>query len=927
MPNFPIYRGELPEVLNPLKLRHYWLLAYWIYFRPTAFHCYLNTADPKLYKLSGFQRFWQSWRVRAYRHVYLMLPIAAAFLVILAALTLVLYTQITFQGSSSWVNAIAITPNGQTAVLATGTRDLTIKVPAVDSTLSVVNLRWGSQMRNLKGHVAGVTTVAVTPDGKLAVSGSRDYSVRVWDIKKGKQLRSLEGHKDWISGIAITPDGKRIISAAADKTLKIWDLEQGTIIHTLTGHTDIIWSVVVTSDGSKAVSASADKTLKIWDLEQGKELYTLKGHNGWVTDVALTPDGQQIVSASADKTLKIWDLEQGKELYTLKGHNEWITGLAVSPDGQQVVSASTDKTLKVWNIEQGTRIGTLKGHNGWVTSVAITADGKQAVSASTDNTLKVWDLNTLKSIHTLIGHPTWVKAMALTPNKRQVLSASFKGYPKLWSLKRGKELPMPGMIAKSVGLYVGVGVLFPLAVISAVLTIALILAVGVMAFGITGSILSGLVPVFLSSLVFSIAFVATARVAADPMLSAQFNMDNTPTILTVIFGILFGVILSVIFGLTSRPALGFLTGFTFIMLVGIAAGIIIACLMSSGISLQGRVLPAIRAFNAVSFVFNLLVAIGTLRILFYPVQFVLGIWSWLRGKLPPAVWDELLVLPVPGTREYLQAHLLKSESEGLSRVAEVVRNPFQRAYAQRALHTYVHSIPAPLHFLYELLTSEQLNTYVVTPMGQRDWQLLPTTKQVLLGEIANQKVDYTSDGMNCFAENRIWSLTKWIRNRKHSPLTRLADLLYKLSYTKLVESKDFNLSSYEKIYANLTQYPGGMEIADSFEALATFLSYENLSDLTGAGQVISSLSVNQTAIRPQLLEALIGCGEIGDQAIAYQASVTPIQQQAILAQIISALDKLDKYVVEQVVTPEQAILRRSISQWRQMASKAVGEVC
>lgn len=927
MPNFPIYRGELPEVLHPLNLRHYWLLAYWIYFRPTAFHCYLNAADPHLYQLSGFPRFWQSWRVRAYRHVYLMLPIASTFLVILATLTLILYTQITFQGSSSWVNAIAITPNGQTAVLATGARDLTIKVPAVDSTLSVVNLRWGSQMRRLKGHVAGVTAVAVTPDGKLAVSASRDYSVRVWDIKRGKQLRSLESHKDWIPSIAITPDGKRIISASADKTLKIWDIQQGTIIHTLTGHTDVILSVVVTSDGSKAISASADKTLKVWDLEQGTELYTLKGHSGWVTGVALTPDGQQIVSASADKTLKIWDLEQGKELYTLKGHKEWITGLAVSPDGQQVVSASTDKTLKIWDIEQGKTIGTLKGHNGWVTSIAITRDGKQAVSASTDNTLKVWDLNTFEVVHTLIGHPTWVTAIALLPNKLQVLSASFKGYPKLWSLKRGKELPMPGMMAKAAGLQVGVGVLFPLAVISAILTIALILAVGVMAFGITGSILSGLVPVFLSSVVFSIAFVATARVAADPMLSAQYNMDNTPTILTVIFGILLGVILSVIFGLTSRPALGFLTGFTLIMLVGIAAGIIIACLMSSGISLQGRVLPAIRAFNAVSFTFNLLVAVGTLRILFYPVQFVLGIWSWLRGKLPPAVWDELLVLPVPGTREYLQAHLLKSEPEGLSYVAEVVRNPFQRAYAQRALHTYLHSIPAPLHFLYHLLTSTELNTYVVTPMGERDWQLLPTTKQVLLGEIANQKVDYTSDGINCFAENRIWSLTKWLRNRKHSSLTRFADLLYKLAYTKLVEAENFNLSNYEKIYAGLTQYPGGMEIADSFEVLATFLSYKNLSDLTGAGEIVSILPVNETAIRPQLLEALTWCGEIGDQAIAFQASVTPIQQQAILAQMVSNLDKLDEYVIEQVVTPEQAILRRIMRQWRQISSKAVGAVC
>jgi hypothetical protein len=31
------------------------------------------------------------------------------------------------------------------------------------------------------------------------------------------------------------------------------------------------------------------------------------------------------------------------------------------------------------------------------------------------------------------------------------------------------------------------------------------------------------------------------------------------------------------------------------------------------------------------------------------------------------------------------------------------------------------------------------------------------------------------------------------------PITRFAGMLYELSYTKIVESEDFNLSSYEKL--------------------------------------------------------------------------------------------------------------------------------
>jgi regulator of extracellular matrix RemA (YlzA/DUF370 family) len=237
-------------------------------------------------------------------------------------------------------------------------------------------------------------------------------------------------------------------------------------------------------------------------------------------------------------------------------------------------------------------------------------------------------------------------------------------------------------------------------------------------------------------------------------------------------------------------------------------------------------------------------------------------------------------------------------------------------FAQRALHAHLHSVAAPLNFLYYLLTSPDLNTYVVAPINQLDWQILPTTKQVLLGELANRRVNFSSDDVNQLAENIVSGLTWFGRNRKQTPLTRFAGMLYELSYSKLVEAEDFNLSSYEKIYAGLTQYPDGTEIADSFEALATFLRYDKLSDLTTASDVVSGLSVNEVSIRPNLLAALTRCGEIGKEVRRYQAATTSIEQLATLARLTSSLDSLEEYVVEQVVSPEQAILRRIIRQWR-----------
>ena len=52
-------------------------------------------------------------------------------------------------------------------------------------------------------------------------------------------LRTLEGHSSSVSGVAVTPDGKRAVSASWDKTLKVWDLDSGRELRTLEGHSAV----------------------------------------------------------------------------------------------------------------------------------------------------------------------------------------------------------------------------------------------------------------------------------------------------------------------------------------------------------------------------------------------------------------------------------------------------------------------------------------------------------------------------------------------------------------------------------------------------------------------------------------------------------------------------------------------------------------
>jgi WD40 repeat protein len=298
----------------------------------------------------------------------------------------------------------------------------------------------GPLLRTLAGHTGSVNAVAVTPDGRYAVSASYDTTLAVWDLERGVEIRTLEGHSDPVNAVAITPDGRCVVSAAgisrsrwedektADYTLKVWDLRTGTILHTFSGHTDAVCTVGVAPDGKQVLSGAADGMLKLWDLETGAEQWTVKGHNARINTVVVTPDGRRAISAasssdnSAQRALKVWDLVTGAELYAFDLFGAWYNTVVVTPDGLQAVSASDDTTLKVWDLMACLEQRTLSGHNDWVYALAMMPDGKHVVSSSEDRTVKVWDIERAVVVASFSADSRLIGCI-ITPNGETIIAS------------------------------------------------------------------------------------------------------------------------------------------------------------------------------------------------------------------------------------------------------------------------------------------------------------------------------------------------------------------------------------------------------------------------------------------------------------------------------------------------------------------------
>ena len=325
-------------------------------------------------------------------------------------------------------------------------------------------------LATLEGHAYHVGSVAMTPDGRRAVSACgaffyagekvSDLTVRVWDLGTGACLHTLKGHRKAVQSVSITPDGQRAVSGSLDGTLRVWELETGACLHVLKWHLPGITSVAMTPDGRLALSGGLSRffgrpTVKVWNLETGRCLRTFRGHRrGWfcsIDDVGVTADGRRAVSTSA-YDVSVWDVHSGKPLQTVQGEQRaWfsrVNALALTPDGHWAASGSKDGTTRLWDLGTGACASRLEGNRSFCRSVDMTPDRRLVVSSggyefsgSDDKDLRLWDPATGACLRRLRGHPDWINDVSVMADGRRAVSACHDGRLRLWDLETGMATP------------------------------------------------------------------------------------------------------------------------------------------------------------------------------------------------------------------------------------------------------------------------------------------------------------------------------------------------------------------------------------------------------------------------------------------------------------------------------------------------------
>ncbi len=142
------------------------------------------------------------------------------------------------------------------------------------------------------GHSSYVTALAISPDGKSALSGGGDGTLSLWDLLSGREVRKIRVVKAFfysVNAVAFSPDGKSALSGSTDGTLRLWDLFSGRQIREICAFDAFVSSVntvAFSPDGKTALSGGADGTLRLWDLAEGQRIREFKGLPFGVSSVA-----------------------------------------------------------------------------------------------------------------------------------------------------------------------------------------------------------------------------------------------------------------------------------------------------------------------------------------------------------------------------------------------------------------------------------------------------------------------------------------------------------------------------------------------------------------------------------------------------------------------------------------------------------------
>ncbi|QKW26298.1 caspase family protein [Streptomyces seoulensis] len=241
-----------------------------------------------------------------------------------------------------------------------------------ERTAEVRDLAGGRVVRRLRDPerpllVRAVVAAELPGSGRVAVTGSRDGLLRVWDLADGSLLRGWDTGTGRVRALAAGHPGDAgptlVVAGGDEGTATVWDPATARRVAVFDGHDGARILALAAVPGTPGAVVSGDDAgaLLLWDARTGTRLAVLTRAAGRIDALAAAlPDGRAVaVSGEATGETRLWDLGDPAAARRLDGPRGPVTALAAArlPDGRAVVlGGGADCRVLAWDPADGTRL-------------------------------------------------------------------------------------------------------------------------------------------------------------------------------------------------------------------------------------------------------------------------------------------------------------------------------------------------------------------------------------------------------------------------------------------------------------------------------------------------------------------------------------------------------------------------------------------
>ncbi len=304
---------------------------------------------------------------------------------------------------------------GQTPMRVSGDADRAVVREKKDHVgFKLVEPKSGKILTLFKTEFAGVRRLALSRDCRLVLSGDH-ARVQLWDAETGGLVWTFEANENppQVLSVCFGIDGRFAVTGGRDRTVRLWEVASGRCLRafdagaarkSVGSHAGAVLAVAWSPDMKTLLTAQNMEPFKLWDLEKlslAKEWEISCGEGAAGPELPYGPDIASfdatgrfaLVCGTKDNAFKMVRTETGEVVKTFEGHEGVVRSAVLGFDGRCALSGSDDATVRLWNVETGECLRVFEAHSKPVEKVALSKDGSLAVSEDRSGVMKTWFLD------------------------------------------------------------------------------------------------------------------------------------------------------------------------------------------------------------------------------------------------------------------------------------------------------------------------------------------------------------------------------------------------------------------------------------------------------------------------------------------------------------------------------------------------------